>query len=215
MNFSQAYFTKILSVLAIALIGLAFIAFFTPQADALTGIRRTINFQGKLVNTNGTNVANGNYSIVFSIYDVASNGTALWSETQSTVSVTDGVFQIELGSSTAFPADFNFNWDGRYLGVNVASDGEMTPRIRLTAVPYAFNSEKVAGLTVQDTSGNASTSGTLQIPNAETINMGNNSLTFTTSGDTTLTLPTTGTLATLAGSEVFTNKTIGSTGLIF
>lgn len=212
---ARIYFTKIFGVFAIALLGLIFVPLtFTHEADAATGIRRTINFQGKLVNTNGTNVANGNYSIVFSIYDVSSGGTALWSETQSTVAVTDGVFQVELGSSTVFPADFNFNWDGRYLGVNVASDGEMTPRIRLTAAPYAFNAEKVAGLTVQDTSGVASTSAILRLANGKTIVV-NNSLTFSGTDSTTITFQGTDTYVGRTTSDTLTNKTIGSTGLTF
>lgn len=41
---------------------------------------------------------------------------------------------------------------------------------------------------------------------SKTLNFGANNLSLDTSGDSTLTLPTTGTLATLAGTEVFTNK---------
>jgi hypothetical protein len=42
------------------------------------------------------------------------------------------------------------------------------------------------------------------------VTSGANSLTLTTTGTTNVTLPTTGTLATLAGSETFTNKTLTS-----
>jgi hypothetical protein len=53
------------------------------------------------------------------------------------------------------------------------------------------------------------TSATLTLANgASLITSGANSLTLTSTASTNVTLPTTGTLATLAGSETFTNKTL-------
>lgn len=180
---------------------------------AAEGINEQIHFQGKVVNTDGTNVSDGNYTFEFKIYTVDSGGAAVWTETRSggnQVAVDDGVFSVDLGSVTSLPGSVDFNGDTLYLGVNFNSDGEMSPRIRLTAVPYAHNAAKVSGLTVTDTTG------TLTIPDGTVIEFsGANNLTLTTSGATNVTLPTTGTLATLAGSETFTNKTVGSTGLVF
>lgn len=186
------------------------------RAEAATGINRQINFQGKVVaKTVGTNVANGSYSFTFSIYTVASGGSAVWTETKS-LTVTDGIFQTNLGDTTSLPGSVDFNTDNIYLGINFNSDGEMTPRVRFTAAPYAMNAEKVGGLTVTNTTG------TLTVPAGKTISFGGafstsgaNDVSFTTSSATALTLPTTGTLATLAGTETLTNKTIGSTGVTF
>jgi hypothetical protein len=44
----------------------------------------------------------------------------------------------------AFP-DSLFNNDELYLGVTIGTDSEMTPRKRLSAVPYAYNSEMLQG----------------------------------------------------------------------
>ena len=120
---------------------------FTPSntATAAAGINHQINFQGKLVNTDGTNVTDGSYSIVFSLYSVASAGSAIWTETQSTT-VTNGIFQVNLGSVTTLPGSIDFNTDNIYLGIKVGADAEMTPRIQFTSVPQAFNSEKLGGL---------------------------------------------------------------------
>lgn len=114
--------------------------------EASAAINPQINFQGKLVNTDGTNIANGTYSIVFSIYTVSSGGSNIWTETQGSVSINDGIFRVNLGSVTALPGSVDFNTSSLYLGVKVAADPEMAPRIQFTAVPYAFNADKLGGL---------------------------------------------------------------------
>jgi len=224
-------FTNILKILAIvSFIAISFFV-FKSTSNAETGINRQINFQGKLVNTDGTNVANANYTIVFSFYGFDSGSTAVWTESQS-IAVTDGIFQAALGSVTPIPASFNFNWDGLYLGIKVGADNEMEPRIRISAVPFAFNAEKVAGLTVQDENGVGSTSGILKIPNGKTIafagatsfgagttgliTLGSNTdtLAFTTSGATSVALPTGGTLLTNTIAAVQTITSTQTSGTI-
>lgn len=228
-------FTRIVNIIAIALVlCFVFSQIFTNTAQAAIGINRQINFQGKLVNNPlSTNVSDTSYTVIFTLYDDpdAGQGTVLWTETQSVTTV-DGIFRVALGSVTPFPANFNFNWDGLYLGIKVNADSEMTPRIQMAAVPFAFNAEKVAGLTVQDTSGNASTSGTLQIANTKTVSFadafsttnalsfgagttgaitlgtGTNTLQLQTTNNTNITLPTTGTLLTNTAAA---NQTITST----
>jgi hypothetical protein len=212
--------TRILALSALIAISGGFLL-FTSQASAAVGINKQINFQGKVVNADGTNVANGNYNFVFNLYSQqAPGGTAIWTETRTggnQVPVTDGVFQVNLGEVTALPGSIDFNTDNIYLGVTFHTDSEMTPRVRFTAVPYAFNADKVRGLTVTDTTG------TLTIANGKTISFadaftttGAFPLTLTATASTTATLPAgTITLADLATGQTLTNKTIGSTGLTF
>jgi hypothetical protein len=98
---------------------------------------RTINYQGFLTNNAGVAV-NTPVNLTLRLYDPASQpaNLLLWSETQSNVVVTSGVFNVVLGAVTPFPASVVF--DRSYsLGVTVNSDAEMTPRQLLNAVPYA------------------------------------------------------------------------------
>lgn len=123
----------------------ALLLFVLPSRSE-AAINSQINFQGKLTNTNGTNVTDGTYSIVFSIYSASSGGSAIWTETQGSVSVTDGIFQVALGSVSSLPGSVDFNSSSLYLGITVGADAEMTPRIRLTASPYSFNADRLDGL---------------------------------------------------------------------
>lgn len=135
---------------------LLFVACFSLLRPAPTNaaINSQINFQGKLTNPDGTNVADGTYSLRFRIYNDpsadAANACAAnscqWEETQGSVSVSAGIFQVNLGSVTSLPGSVDFNTSGLYLGIKVDSDAEMTPRILFTATPYSFNSSMLGGL---------------------------------------------------------------------
>lgn len=126
-------------------------------AEAATGISKQINFQGKLTAvSDGTNVANGTYAFEFKIYDAASSGTLLWTETFDQPSgacgkltVTSGIFNAKLGSCNSL-SSVDFSTDSLYVSVNFAPtgtsyDGEMSPRKQLVASAYAFSANGLAG----------------------------------------------------------------------
>ncbi len=119
------------------------IGVFGGAHEVYAAFNKEINYQGKLTDSAGVTVSDGNYSIVFSLYTQASGGVAVWTETDS-VAVTNGLFSIMLGSTTALTSvDFN---QTLYLGVDVAGDGEMSPRKVLGAVPAAFEADNAATL---------------------------------------------------------------------
>jgi hypothetical protein len=125
---------KVTLVLSMILIVLA-------PASLRAEVPLTINHQGYLTSDAGAPVT-GTRSMTFAIYNVVVAGAALWTETQS-VLVTNGVFNVYLGDAAALP-DSIFDGQELYLGVKVGTDSEMTPRIRLTTVPYAFASGRDA-----------------------------------------------------------------------
>ncbi len=95
-----------------------------------------VNYQGRLTDGAGLPLANGTFTVTFSIYSVASGGTAIWSETQDLM-VTDGLFATLLGSVVPLASNV-FSDTVRYLGVQVGSDPELSPRKRVASVPFAI-----------------------------------------------------------------------------
>jgi hypothetical protein len=101
----------------------------------------TINYQGVLTDADGEPV-NGDYSMIFSIYNdsVLSNpDNILWQEVHSSITVTDGLFSVILGLSTPL-STMHFTETGRYLGIKVGADPEISPRYHFTTAPYSFQS---------------------------------------------------------------------------
>ncbi|HEX7400595.1 MAG TPA: hypothetical protein VF369_00325, partial [candidate division Zixibacteria bacterium] len=73
----------------------------------LAGVPQLINYQGMLTDNSGTPL-NGTYSIIFKIYNAESAGTKRWEETQSGVLVSNGLFNVILGSVNPIDSlDFN------------------------------------------------------------------------------------------------------------
>jgi hypothetical protein len=103
----------------------------------------TMVYQGRLLTAAGAPV-NGNTSVVFSIYAAATGGSAIWTETRTVSSDLNGVFTIDLGSTTALTTTV-FDGTVRYLGIKAGSDAEMTPRQPLSSVPYAMRAAAAPG----------------------------------------------------------------------
>src|SRR3990167_3792620 len=158
--------SKTLLLLALCLLLTA--SWLLPSRTGEAAIYSTINFQGKVVNSSGTNIADGTYNMQFKLY-TGGNGiigggdeTLEWTEERLNnnsqgVTITDGIFQVNLGSVTSLPDIFNNNtvWLSMNVGntngtctpfSSCSGDGEMSPFIRMTAAPYALNSDKLGGL---------------------------------------------------------------------
>ncbi len=100
-----------------------------------------IPYQGQLLDPNqsGAPVADGNYQMVFRLYNVQGGGSPLWQENKSVI-VNDGLFSTLLGDTASLNLG-DFNGQRLWLGVEVNGNGEMTPRQPFGAVPYAIYSE--------------------------------------------------------------------------
>lgn len=199
MQRTKFNFTTFFKTSAISFFIAVFFLSFSSKSFAVTGIYEVVNFQGKVVNkTPGTNVTNGNYDFTFKLYSVASAGTVIWTENFNTangnqLTVTDGIFRAALGSVCTFGGGscqgntnsaVDFNSDSLYLDITFNGETFAT-RVRLTAVPYAFNAKQVNGLTVTNNGGN-----TLNIAANKTFTV-SNTLTFTGTDSTSFAFPTT------------------------
>jgi hypothetical protein len=104
-------------------------------------VPKLINYQGKLTTSAGAPV-NDTLQMVFSIYNVPTEGTALWSETQGSVEVLNGAFNVLLGSvdSIGNPIPYSvFDGTTKYLGVHVGGE-QIIPRRPMVSVGYAYKS---------------------------------------------------------------------------
>ena len=99
-----------------------------------------INYQGVLKNLSGTLIENNSLQMTFSIYSNISDSVPVWNEKQ-TVAVKEGIYSVQLGSVN--PIDSSaFDGTIKYLGVKIDTDPEMTPRLAMVSVPYAYMSNK-------------------------------------------------------------------------
>lgn len=115
----------------------------TGGAGPEVAVGNVIPIQGYLTDSAG-NPLNGNYSITAHIYDVSSGGTALCSDTE-TVAVNNGLFTMDVNNCTSN----DVNGRQLYLGIQVGSDAEMTPRRPIYPVPYAMS--LMPGARIEDT----------------------------------------------------------------
>jgi hypothetical protein len=104
---------------------------------AYPAIPQTMSFQGILNNNSGHPVADSTYSVIFSIYNNPLNGNQLWSESQS-VTTSNGLFNCILGNVHPIPDSAVQN--PAFVGFGIQGQPEMSPRIALQSVPFAYTS---------------------------------------------------------------------------
>ena len=100
-----------------------------------------INYQGYLTTAGGAPV-NASVTMTLNLYNVATAGATLYTETQM-VTVTNGVFNVLIGSVTALPLAFDIPY---WLGLKVGTDAEMTPRQPVAGSAYAIRSASTEAL---------------------------------------------------------------------
>ena len=118
-------------------------------AGTAVAVPDTVTYQGYLTNTDGAPLTD-TLSVTFQLYTTPTGGSPVYSQTES-VSVTQGLFQVDLGPLGSALFDVPL-----YLGVTVPPDPEMAPRRALSTVPYAFAADDaltVQGMTPTDLQG--------------------------------------------------------------
>lgn len=91
-----------------------------------------ISHQGRLLNASNQPVTT-NVSVVFAIYDAASAGNQVWTETQSITPDSLGFYETFLGGVTALPSTLP---NPSYLQITVQSE-TLSPRLQFGSVPFA------------------------------------------------------------------------------
>ncbi len=94
---------------------------------------RTLTYQGKLTDDSGIAIT-GSVDLTFSIFNVVSGGTALWTETHSSVPITNGLFDVILGEITSMAT---LDYDEQYWMELKVGTETLSPREKMAAVPYA------------------------------------------------------------------------------
>jgi hypothetical protein len=128
-------FMRFVVVLSIVLLALAGIA--------AANVPARVPVQGFLTDTGGTPI-DGPIQIEIRLYDVQSGGTAWYAETQ-VVTVDNGELTAYVGS--VVPLDMTqFRGATPYVGITLAGESEMTPRLALGSVPFAAYSQETAAV---------------------------------------------------------------------
>lgn len=132
-------FWAIIGLMAVALAGASLLSVDTavavaPRRILATPVAATIGYQGQLNDDSG-NPLSGQYGMVFRIYDAEAGGSELWNSGAQTVTVSQGLFNVELNVD---PSILN----GQALWLEMTVGGEvLSPRQALLAAPYALYSE--------------------------------------------------------------------------
>jgi hypothetical protein len=143
-------------ILMTLVFAVTYLVAMTPTTAAAAA-NATLNFQARLESSSGAIAPDGTYTISFHLFNAASSSGSTdtgcgsdanceWTEEYTggnAIHVANGYLTVNLGSITAFPSTINWGQQ-QYLTIDIYNsgtsswDGQMSPRLPLTAVPSAF-----------------------------------------------------------------------------
>lgn len=184
-----------------------------------------LSFQAVIRNSSNYLVISSPVGVRISLLQGSVTSSALYVETHAVTTNVNGLITLEIGGGKVVSGDMkNINWGLGESFLKVESDPSggtnysISSTTQLLSVPYALFANSVSGNATNVTGIVAGANGGTGVANTgKTITLGGNlttagafPTTLTSTNTSSVTLPTTGTLSTLAGSETLTNKTLTS-----
>lgn len=118
------------------------LSLFLTSAPAIAAVPWLINYQGRVSDSYQAPL-DGAYTMIFRLYSFEAATSPIWAEEQ-TVSVADGVFDVQLGGgANLVGGDLDSTLiDGQDRWLEIEIEGEvLSPRQQLTSVAYALRAE--------------------------------------------------------------------------
>ena len=104
-----------------------------------SAVPMNISYQGFILDNNGSPI-NSSVSITFNLYSKEVDNQSLWNETHTEVIVTDGIFNVILGTENAFTNDLFDN--DLYLDISIDGSSEISPRRKLTSTAFSIRAHE-------------------------------------------------------------------------
>lgn len=131
----------------IKIIPIVLIAFLIGLSTASYAVPKAISYQGRLLDAQDRPVANGSYNVILNFYKDINDVTPVSVHTFPATQVIDGIFSLIIEDVISAQDMNNALW----VGTQIDGQGEMTPRTRITSVPFALNSDNATHAVVADT----------------------------------------------------------------
>ena len=135
------------------IVGVLFLLTMVPLAG-YADVPQLINYQGKLLE-DGVPV-NGFRTMTFSLWETDAGGnpaSAIWWETQASVEVVEGIYDVQMGSVTALPTYLS-DYDALYLQADIVHPTEgsqrLSPLLELTSTVFAIKAGDAENLDGRD-----------------------------------------------------------------
>jgi hypothetical protein len=106
-----------------------------------------VNYQGLLVNSDNSPLANGMHPVQFRIYDQITGGNLIWGPQSNIVAAFNGQFNVLLGPTdgASRPLADAFKGASRYLELQVSNSLPISPRQQILSAPFALNAQTLNG----------------------------------------------------------------------